>query len=88
MRFAKALTRLGPRKSRVKFTPILVAQPSDKTEMGLTSTPRGLTSIREAKGREEALMWSVERPDGGRGFGFTGGHFRKAGRTMSFVSLF
>jgi hypothetical protein len=20
-------------------------------------------------------MWSVERPDGGRGFGFTGGHF-------------
>ena len=22
-------------------------------------------------------MWSVERPDGGRGFGFTGGHFHK-----------
>jgi hypothetical protein len=21
------------------------------------------------------MMWSVERPDGGRGFGFTGGHF-------------
>ncbi len=20
-------------------------------------------------------MWAVERPDGGRGFGFTGGHF-------------
>jgi hypothetical protein len=23
------------------------------------------------------LAWAVERPDGGRGFGFTGGHFHK-----------
>jgi hypothetical protein len=23
------------------------------------------------------LMWVTERPDGGRGFGFTGGHFHK-----------
>jgi type 1 glutamine amidotransferase len=22
-------------------------------------------------------MWAAERPDGGRGFGFTGGHFHK-----------
>jgi hypothetical protein len=22
-------------------------------------------------------MWCVERPDGGRGFGFTGGHYQK-----------
>ena len=22
-------------------------------------------------------MWAIERPDGGRGFGFTGGHFHK-----------
>ena len=21
------------------------------------------------------MLWAVERPDGGRGFGFTGGHF-------------
>jgi hypothetical protein len=28
----------------------------------------------DAKGREEVLAWAVERPDGGRGFGFTGGH--------------
>jgi hypothetical protein len=26
-------------------------------------------------GRKEAVMWAVDRPDGGRGFGFTGGHF-------------
>jgi len=23
------------------------------------------------------LLWVIERPDGGRGFGFTGGHFHK-----------
>ncbi|MFK7975195.1 MAG: PVC-type heme-binding CxxCH protein [Halioglobus sp.] len=27
------------------------------------------------RGREETIAWGVERPDGGRGFGFTGGHF-------------
>ena len=26
------------------------------------------------KGRAEVMMWVRERPDGGRGFGFTGGH--------------
>ncbi len=28
-------------------------------------------------GRSEIVAWCVERPDGGRGFGFTGGHFHK-----------
>jgi hypothetical protein len=28
----------------------------------------------EFPGRPEILAWAVERPDGGRGFGFTGGH--------------
>jgi len=30
--------------------------------------------IQAAKGREETMMWAYERPDGGRGLGFTGGH--------------
>ncbi len=29
----------------------------------------------EHPGRVETLAWAIERPDGGRGFGFTGGHF-------------
>ena len=29
----------------------------------------------EHPGRIETLAWAVERPDGGRGFGFTGGHY-------------
>ena len=40
--------------------------------------PKGpYAHIQEAKGQPEAMMWAVERPDGGRGVGFTGGHFHK-----------
>jgi len=30
--------------------------------------------IQAAKGRAETMMWAYDRPDGGRGVGFTGGH--------------
>ena len=30
-----------------------------------------------AKGESQAVAWAVERADGGRGFGFTGGHYHK-----------
>jgi hypothetical protein len=35
--------------------------------------------VREAVARGEAqtVAWAYERPNGGRGFGFTGGHFHK-----------
>lgn len=60
----------------LKFTPILVASPSDEVRDGPYVYPQGPYShIQAAKGRAEAMMWAVERPDGGRGFGFTGGHF-------------
>jgi len=56
-------------------TPILVAKPSDETRQGTNSSPRGPYShIVAASGRDEVIAWAVERPDGGRGFGFTGGH--------------
>lgn len=56
-------------------TSILVAAPDDATRQGTTASPRGpYKHIVEAKGRPEVLAWAVERPDGGRGFGFTGGH--------------
>lgn len=28
-------------------------------------------------GKPQTLMWGVERPDGGRGVGFTGGHYHR-----------
>jgi type 1 glutamine amidotransferase len=58
------------------ITPILVAKPSDETRKGTSSSPRGPYShIVAAAGRDEVLAWVVERPDGGRGFGFTGAHY-------------
>ncbi len=58
------------------ITPILMARPDDRTRQGVSSAPRGpYRHIVEAKGRDEVLAWAVERPDGGRGFGFTGAHF-------------
>jgi hypothetical protein len=56
--------------------PILTAKPSDATRDGPYVYPRGpYQHIQESKGRSEVMMWAVERPDGGRGVGFTGGHF-------------
>ena len=60
------------------FTPILVAAPSDATRDGPYVAPKGpYPLIQSEKGAPETTMWAVERPDGGRGFGFTGGHFHK-----------
>ncbi len=59
-------------------TSILSAKPSDATRDGPYVYPRGpYAHIQKAKGQTETMMWAVERPDGGRGIGFTGGHFHK-----------
>jgi type 1 glutamine amidotransferase len=58
------------------FMPILVATPSDDVRNGPYVYPKGpYPHIQADKGRAECMLWAVERPDGGRGFGFTGGHF-------------
>lgn len=60
------------------ITPILVARPSDAVRDGPYVWPQGpYPHIQAAKGREEVMMWVREREDGGRGFGFTGGHFHR-----------
>jgi type 1 glutamine amidotransferase len=48
-------------------TPILKATPPDNT--------RGTEDAKKHPGREEIMAWVFDRPDGGRSFGFTGGHF-------------
>ena len=58
-----------------KITPILVATPSDKVRNGPYVWPKGpYKHIQAEKGRPETMMWSYVRKNGGRGFGFTGGH--------------
>lgn len=60
------------------ITPILQAIPPDETRDGPYVNPRGpYPHIVEAKGRLETFAWALERKDGGRGFGFTGGHFHE-----------
>jgi len=77
IRFADSFSADRPSESDgVKFTPVLVAKPSDKVRDGPYVAPRGpYPHIQAAKGRSEAMMWVIERPDGGRGMGFCGGHF-------------
>jgi hypothetical protein len=61
--------------ARARLTPILVATPSDEVRKGPYVHPRGpYDHIVADSGRAETMMWIYERPDGGRGFGFTGGH--------------
>ena len=63
-------------KDGTRFTPILVAKPSDETRDGPYVYPKGpYPHIQSSRGRMEAMMWVVDRADGGRGLGFTGGHF-------------
>lgn len=77
MRFISDLTGNEPADTDgLKFVPILVAAPSDEVRDGPYVYPKGpYANIQASKGRAEAMMWTVERADGGRGFGFTGGHF-------------
>lgn len=77
MRFVADLPGNQPASvAGMKFTPILVASPSDAVRNGPYVYPKGpYEHIQANAARSEAMMWAVERPDGGRGFGFTGGHF-------------
>ena len=57
-------------------TPILTATPPDDVRDGPYVYPKGpYKHVQERKGQPEHMMWCVERDDGGRGVGFTGGHF-------------
>ncbi len=49
--------------------PLLKAVPPDNV--------RRTEAAKAHPGRAEIVAWCVEREDGGRGFGFTGGHFHK-----------
>ena len=62
------------REDMAGVTPILTATPSEKVRQGPYVWPKDLPHIVADKGRAEVMMWVRERPDGGRGFGFTGGH--------------
>jgi type 1 glutamine amidotransferase len=57
-------------------TPILSAIPPDGTRgpKGANDSHGGNPAVYARLGMAEDVMWVRQRPDGGRGFGFTGGH--------------
>jgi type 1 glutamine amidotransferase len=55
-------------------TPILTAVPPDSTRERKFGPHSGNPVVRSRKGIAEHVAWAYERPGGGRGFGFTGGH--------------
>jgi type 1 glutamine amidotransferase len=60
-------------------TPILAAVAPASTMDRPDGPHSGNPAVREAvkRGEPQILAWARERPDGGRGFGFTGGHFHR-----------
>ncbi len=60
-------------------TPILTALPPASTLTREDGPHSGNAAVRAAVAAGEAqhVAWAIERPDGGRGFGFTGGHFHR-----------
>ena len=62
-------------KASARLTPILTSKPSDEVRKGPYVSPPGpFPHIIADSGKVETMMWAYERPDGGRSFGFTGGH--------------
>ena len=78
VRFAAFATSHEGTRDVTRFWPILVATPNEKVRAGPYVWPHGpYPHVVAAAGRTEVLMWAVERPDSGRGFGLTGGHFHE-----------
>ena len=78
MRFADGFSATAPSAPMSGESSRRSSSPSRATTCATAPTcyPKGpYPHIQAASGRAEAMMWAVERPDGGRGFGFTGGHF-------------
>lgn len=71
MRFPEDLKKHG-------VTPILGASPKETLDHP-DGPHSGNQYVRAAvaQGEPQHVMWCIERPDGGRGFGFTGAHFHR-----------
>jgi len=70
-------------------TPILTALPPPETLNRPDGAHSGNPAVRKAIANQEPqhVMWVTERADGGRGFGFTGGHFHRNWANDDFRTL-
>ena len=60
-------------------SPILTALPPDSSLSRGDGPHSGNAHVRRsvAKGEAQHMAWAFERPNGGRSFGYTGGHYHK-----------
>ncbi|GAB3269837.1 ThuA domain-containing protein [Larkinella harenae] len=58
-------------------TPILTTVPPEYTMNRKDGPHEGNPVVRSKIGQPQHMAWCRERPDGGRGFGITGGHFHE-----------
>lgn len=58
-------------------TPLLTAIPPDSTLRRRDGPHENNPFVRAEAGKPQHTAWVIDRPYGGRGFGFTGGHFHK-----------
>lgn len=65
------------RKDLDGVTPILTDIPPADTLSRPDGPHSGNPAVRAEKGKPQHVAWAMQRVDGGRGFGFTGGHFHK-----------
>lgn len=64
-------------KDSDKVVPILAAVAPEETMRRKDGAHSGNPAVRKsvAAGEKQTVAWAYERPDGGRSFGFTGGHY-------------
>jgi hypothetical protein len=74
-------------KDMKNVTPILTAVPPDSTRKRGDGPHSGNPTVRARMGMPEHVAWAYERQDGGRGFGFTGGHWHWAWANNDFRKL-
>ncbi|HYP13487.1 MAG TPA: ThuA domain-containing protein [Bryobacteraceae bacterium] len=69
------------------FTPILSATPP-RDSVNETDGPRnGNADVRSKRGQPHVVAWAIERPNKGRGVGWTGGHHHKNWSDENFRKL-
>jgi len=67
--------------------PVLTCIPPDSTRQRPDGPHSNNPTVRAGKGQPEHVGWARQRPDGGRGFGFTGGHWHWNWANDSFRTL-
>ena len=75
------------REPNEEVVKILTAIPPDSTRERPDGPHSNNPTVRSQKGSREVLAWAYERPDGGRGFGCTGGHFHENWANKDFRTL-